>query len=223
MIRHEVLFQPIVRLADWEIVGFEALARFDDGRSPLAHLHDARSDGSLVELELRLIETALASCASLPKHLMTTVNASVETMLDPRLAEMLARDTSREWGVELSEMSAVTVYEGLRQVVSNLGLVLLIDDAGSRHSDVDRVSKSSPAVVKVDKGVLQRATDAVPDTRALREYRAAATAAGALALAEGVETPTQRRLLIDFGYDLGQGYLFGHPAPVEDWVARLPQ
>lgn len=217
---HQVVFQPIVRLANWEILGYEALARFDDGRSPVAHLYDARKAGLLVELELELIASALDAARSLPSQHLITFNSSAETVVHPQLAELLQNDRSHEWGVELSEMSAVSFYEGLQQIIHDLGVVLLIDDAGARFSDFDRVKKSAPSIVKVDKGVLQAASDAVPDSSGLIEFCAASHAVGALALAEGVETPKQVHMLLEHGYELGQGYLFGHPAPVEEWVER---
>lgn len=218
--RHEVVFQPIVRLVDWQIIGYEALARFEDGRSPIAHLYDSRKLGDLVALELDLIATAIEESSVLPPEHFVAINASAETLVDPRLATMLQANRSREWGIELSEMSAVSFYERLQEVIRDLGVVLLIDDAGARFSDLERVQRSSPAIVKVDKSVLQAATDAVPDSTGLMKYCAAAHEVGALALAEGVETPAQARMLLDRGYELGQGYLFGHPAPANAWSAR---
>jgi EAL domain-containing protein (putative c-di-GMP-specific phosphodiesterase class I) len=170
-VNHQVVFQPIVRLDDWAVLGYEALARFDDGRSPLAHLHDARKAGAIVDFELGLIETALELGRVLPSSHMITVNASAETLVHPGLAEVLKRDTSREWGLELSEMSALDAYDDLRQVVKDLGIVLLIDDAGARYSDLERVAKSAPAIVKVDKSVLHAATDSTPDTSGLKTFR----------------------------------------------------
>lgn len=220
MTAHQIVFQPIVRLADWQVLGYEALARFDDGRSPLGHLHDARGALDIVDFELGLIETAITECSVLPPGQLITLNVSVETVLSPGLGEQLRRDGTREWGLELSELSAVSAYDELRDAVRALGAILLIDDAGSRLSDLERVRVAAPSIVKVDKGVLLAATDEKPDTSGLRAFRDAATAVGALALAEGVETPAQARVLIEHGYELGQGYLFGHPGTAADWAAR---
>lgn len=221
MSAHQIVFQPIVRLADWQVIGYEALARFDDGRSPLAHLRDAREAGRLVEFELGLVETALEGGRILPPEHLITLNVSVETVFSDGLREALARDTSHEWGLELSEMSEVVAYDELRSVVRDLGAVLLIDDAGARHSDLERIAQAQPSIVKIDKGILLAAMDeVVPDVTGLWQFREAASAVGALALAEGVENPTQARLLLEYGYELGQGYLFGHPGTAEDWAAR---
>lgn len=219
MAEHDVLFQPLVRLADREAFGYEALARFSDGRSPLAHLFTARQSGVLVDLELSLIESAVSRATRLPEGAMVTLNASVETVLHPRLGDILGSDDSRTWGIELSELSEVTAYESMRRVVAELGAMLLIDDAGSSFSDLDRVSRSSPTIVKVDKAVLHAATDATADVTSLLDYRDAARAAGAHVLAEGVETPDQAQVLQEHGFEFAQGYYFGRPARAEEWLA----
>lgn len=214
---HSIVFQPIVRLDDREVVAYEALARFSDGRSPLVHLAKARAAGHLVHLELALIASATRAAAGLLPDVLVTMNASGETILDARLGPLLA-DRSHAWGLELSEMSAVDSYEQLRAAVKELGVVLLIDDAGVRFADMDRVLHSTPSIVKVDRSALQAAFGADGDRMALGRYGAAARSVGALALAEGVETPTQAKMLLESGFELGQGYLFGYPAPAADWV-----
>src|SRR5690606_9060566 len=52
-------FQPIVDVRAMRVVGFEALARFDDGGSPLDHLRVAEDRGQRAQLELQLIESAV--------------------------------------------------------------------------------------------------------------------------------------------------------------------
>lgn len=219
MVGHHVVFQPIVRIEDWHVVGYEALARFDDGRSPLAHLADARATGTLVDLELELIRSAVTACRTLKSDALITMNSSAETLADARLPEVLS-GRSHEWGIELSEMSAVSFYEGLRQTVRSLGVALLLDDAGARHSDIERVLNSNPSIVKVDKSVLQAAVDTVPDMAGLMMFCESAHSVNAIALAEGVETPAQAKLLQELGYELGQGYLYGYPALAEEWADR---
>lgn len=216
-VTHEIVFQPIVRLDDWQVVAYEALARFSDSRSPLTHLAEARAAGHIVELELELIASATKAAGELPPDVMVTMNASGETILDHRLGELLV-DRTHEWGIELSELSAVASYGVLRDAVKELGVVLLIDDAGARHADIERVMQSTPSIVKVDKSVLQSAFDPAGDQQALGQYGAAARSVGALALAEGVETPAQARRLLESGFELGQGYLFGYPASAVTWA-----
>lgn len=219
-VTHRAVFQPIVRLDGGGIVAFEALSRFSDERSPHDHVHEAREDGRGVDFELELIAAAIVDCRRLPDSVMVTLNASAETILDPRLAKMLG-DRSRAWGVELSEFSEVESYEPLRDVLGALGVVLLIDDAGTKHSTVARVMEARPSIVKVDKSVLDAASSAKPDRRVLDEYLRAARRVGAIALVEGVERPEQAELLREAGFQLAQGFFFGRPAPASEWAGTV--
>lgn len=216
-ISHRAVFQPIIRLDGGKIVAFEALSRFSDERSPHHHLVEAREDGHFVDFELELMAAAIVDCQQLPDTVMVTMNASAETILDPRLPEMLA-DGSHAWGIELSEFSAVESYEPLRDVLGALGVVLLIDDAGTKYSDIKRVMDARPSIVKVDKSVLDAATGPHRDRRALDEYLRASRSVGAIALVEGVERPEQAQLLMDAGFQLAQGFYFGMPAPASEWA-----
>lgn len=216
-VTHRAVFQPIIRLDGGMIVAFEALTRFSDDRSPLDHLFEAREDGRLVELELELIAASIVDCRPLPDTVMVTMNASAETILDPRLPGILV-EGSHAWGIELSEFSAVDSYEPLRETLDALGVVLLVDDAGSNYSDIQRVLDARPSIVKVDKSVLDAATAPHPDLRALDEYLQASRRVGAIALVEGVERPEQAQLLRDAGFQLAQGFFFGRPAPASEWA-----
>lgn len=219
--RHRIVFQPLVRLDDWSVFGFEALSRFDDHRSPVTHLGEASGAGNRVELELQLIEAALTAAADLPGGHLITVNASIETAHDERLVDIVRACRTHEVGLELDEASIVTDYESLAHIVRRLGVALLIDDAGSRNADLERVRNTSAVIVKLDRTLVQHCSVEGGDLGVLLSYIRAAHESGALALAEGVETVEQAKLLLDMGCDLAQGYLFGHPDTVEVWSANL--
>ncbi|WP_298863321.1 EAL domain-containing protein [Microbacterium sp.] len=213
-------FQPIVDLRSSRVVGFEALARFDDGVSPLEHLRAAEEVGQREDLELRLIEMAVEAASALPVSSFVTLNASGGTMTDPFLAEVLQR-AERSWGLELFEGSAPSECVAVREQVDRLGGFLLIDDAGTDFSDEDRIRQLRPDIVKIDGDLFRRSFDDTPACELIRGVVAAAHEVDARILVEGVEDAHQLETIVARGAGLAQGYHLGRPAPIEGVPAML--
>ncbi len=210
---HTVVFQPIVDLATGAVRGREALARFADGRTPLEHLAAARARGMRTRLELALARTAVTAARALPAHEKVSVNASAATLASPELEELF--DDSRTWGVELAETSDLPVAFSLADRCRALGVELLLDDVGAGRACREWVQSLRPDVVKIDRGVLWRASDG--DEEAAAEFDGfveAARRVGARTIVEGVERRAQARFAREHGADSGQGFLFGAPAPL---------
>lgn len=207
-------FQPIVRLRDMRVVGFEALARFDDGVSPLEHLRTAEQSGEREQLELRLIETAVVAAAALPRSAFVTLNASGRTMVDPFLAELLQRG-ERCWGLELFEGSPPEECRAVREQVDQLEGFLLIDDAGSAFADENRIRELRPDIVKIDRALFWDSLAGVDGRRRIDSILTAAGSAGARSLVEGIEDAGQLDAAVALGVDYGQGYHLGRPTSAE--------
>ncbi|WP_261165789.1 EAL domain-containing protein [Microbacterium sp. Marseille-Q6965] len=211
---HRIVFQPLVSARSGAVVGYEALARFDDGRPPAAHLADPRP--GIVELELALACSAVAAAAAIPAQYAVTINLSARSIAEPAMRSILPR--GRRWGIELLETSILDADSRVREHVDDLDALLLIDDAGTDQASVERIVALRPDVVKIDKSLVWRACaeathgEALADTLRLQAYLDAARSVGARTLAEGVETERHRRLAVDTGIDYAQGYLYGAPA-----------
>jgi len=212
---HHIVFQPLVAVREKTVVGYEALARFEDARPPVAHL--AAPPCGLIELELALARSAVAAASAIPRRYAVTINLSAATIAQPAMREILP--PGRRWGIELLETSILDADSRVREHVDDLDAMLLVDDAGSDHASVERVLELRPDIVKIDKSIVW---GACPDERGaadaelvarLHAFVAAARRVGARTLAEGVETEAHRRVAIDAGIDYAQGYLFGPPAP----------
>lgn len=213
------VFQPVIDLHAWRVAGFEALARFADGASPLGRLAEAEAAGRREELEIVLIRRAIASADALPDGVVT-INASGVTILRDDLADALAR-MSRPWGIELFEAHTPVDLATIRARVTELGGELLVDDAGTSHADENRIRTLRPDVVKIDRGLFWAAgTD--PAARARLEPIITATrGADARLLVEGVSEPEHVDLARDLGADLAQGFHLGMPTPAEEMPAAL--
>lgn len=207
-----IVFQTIVSLRDWRVVGFEALARFDDGAPPPHHLDRAEAMGIREELELLLIEQAIQAMDELPDGMSVTFNASGVTVLRPELAEML-RALTRPWGLEIYEGATTADLASVRERVTSLGGSLLVDDAGAVCADAGRITTLRPDVVKIDRSLFWKVTEDDDAKTQLEALLSAARAAGASVLVEGVSDADQVGLARALGSDYAQGFHLGIPAP----------
>lgn len=213
-----MVYQPIVDIGRKRITGYEALARFEEESSAAAPdqwFRDAHLNGLGVELELHAIETALRILPRLDKTLDIAVNASPETILDPRLATLFERTASTDRVVlEITEHAAVERYEAIAQCLKpyrERGLKIAVDDAGAGYASFRHILNLDPDRIKLDMS-LTRDIDADPARRALAAALIHFSAeTGSTLVAEGVETAAELTTLRELGVGTAQGYFLGRP------------
>ncbi len=217
--RFHSVFQPIVHLASGAVHGFEALTRFDDGRSPDEHFAEATAAGLTAELEMECARRALAEAVRFPTGSLLTLNFSPATMLRPE-ARVFLDATPMPLGIELTEHSAIIDYAALREVLLALPNVrLFIDDAGAGYASMRHILELHPDVIKLDISLV-RGIDRDEAKQALVVgMRGFANRTGMALLAEGVETPAEADALRLIGVDFAQGYHFSRPLPAASWRA----
>ena len=214
------VFQPVVRLVDGQIIGYEALARMPkaaEQRPPNEWLAIADAVGLRVDLEMACW-SAIAAVGPPPEDALLFVNTSPVTLVDRRL-EALKPALPHRLVLELTEQDAVGDYELLRerlQTWSNEGVRLAIDDTGAGYSSLQHVLQLSPDFLKLDRSLIS-GLDRDRSRRALVwSLVAFAREVGSTVIAEGVERPEELAVLREAGVHMAQGYLLGRPAP--PWV-----
>jgi EAL domain-containing protein (putative c-di-GMP-specific phosphodiesterase class I)/CheY-like chemotaxis protein len=215
-------FQPIVRLSDLAVIGYEALTRFADGANPQDCFESARRSGLGPELEMAVLEDALRAAAGLPDDSWVSVNASPSTIMDPQFGQVISRAGARIV-IELLETEPVDDTPDMLERVAGLPgqPMLACDDTGSGWAGLRQLVELRPQVVKLDRALVTN-VDKDPTRRALVSgLRHFTNEIGALLLAEGIETVEELDTLVALGVDLGQGYLLGSPMPMEA-IARRP-
>lgn len=230
--RLTLVFQPIVSVADAGIVGYEALSRFAESPSLTPDVWFAAADrlGLGSALEAEVLRRCLALRDSLPDDCFLTVNLSPHLLGEPAVHDLLLAeaDLSRIV-IELTEHVAVPdagVLATMRQVVTERGGLVAMDDAGSGYSGLQQLTVLRPHLVKLDRTLVDGA-DGDPLKLALAELLGElADRMDAWLLAEGVETWAELEAFARLGVPLYQGYLLGRPAPPwstldADTVARL--
>ena len=215
------VFQPIVRLADHSVIGYEALTRFDDGVAPDVRFAEAAALDCGIDLEAACLQAAVAAAEELPPGAWLTLNASAAFLLSGRLRAIL-RGVDRPVVIELTEYLAVDDYQALRQAAGSLGpaVSLAVDDTGSGFAGLRHLVELRPHVVKLDGGIV-RGIDGDPARQSLVAgmVHYSRLTQGHL-VAECVETIEERQVLAALGVELAQGYLFARPAPIGQIVVE---
>jgi EAL domain-containing protein (putative c-di-GMP-specific phosphodiesterase class I) len=212
------VFQPVVRLVDGAVVGYEALTRFRHTPDPALGFREAADVGLGAELELAAVRLAMSGRDRLPTGTWLSLNLSPATLLSPRCHRLLAQQPDPDrLVVEITEHAPVTEYVALlarTRGLSELGIRIAIDDAGAGFSSLRHILRLSPHLIKLDIEIT-RDIHLDPVRRALAQALVAfADNTGATLLAEGIERREEAGALIELGVKLGQGYLFGVPAPL---------
>jgi EAL domain-containing protein (putative c-di-GMP-specific phosphodiesterase class I) len=218
-------FQPIVRLDSREVVGYEALSRGPAGtrwQDPLEMFAAARAIGRAGELDwicrTRAYRHALA--AGLHPDLALFVNVEPATLREPcppDLAHLPVEAHGRlrivteltERGVAVDPAALLAAASGYRSAAHGVAL----DDVGADPASLAMMPFVHPDFVKLDMGLLHR-PDSPGAPRVVNAVIAHAERTGAAIIAEGVEREAHIGRALAMGATLGQGWLFGHPAPL---------
>jgi len=223
--RLEIHLQPVVRLSDDAVVGFEALARFRTNpyRPPDRWFADAHDVDMGTELELCAFRAALDHLAQLPPHTYLSLNVSPATVDAHDLGEVLRGVDPERIVIELTEHAVVSDYERLNTKLASLrasGVGLAVDDAGAGFASLRHVLRLTPTVIKLDRTL----TAGIDDDRGQMALAASlvrfADDTGATVVAEGIERPAEMACLREVGVGHGQGFLLAPPAAVSELVRR---
>jgi diguanylate cyclase (GGDEF)-like protein len=229
--RHEILvhYQPVVRLTDGSVQGFEVLARWQHptrGLLPAAEfLPIAEETGLVVELGHHVLDQALEAARTWPRELSLWINLAPAELANERLVETLADaldhagiDPGRvtvevtESSVLQSEESALEAMRRLRE----LGVSLTIDDFGTGYSSLSRLAEFPIESLKIPKPFVDRLIGDDADEAFVDAILRLGDSLGLAAVGEGIEHATQADRLRELGCLLGQGHFFGRPAPLEE-------
>ncbi len=217
------LLQPVVRLDDEQVVGWEALTRGPAGgplERPDLLFAAARAAGRTAELDLRALATAVDSAlaAGVGGDGALLLNAEPEGLAALRPGDLAAERRRLEAAgvrvvLEVTERALTTrPAELLRAVrlVRTWGWSLALDDVGADRASLALLPLLAPDVVKLDLRLVQERSS-VETAAIVNAVRAHAERTGALLLAEGIETAEHAELARALGADYGQGWRFGRP------------
>jgi diguanylate cyclase (GGDEF)-like protein/PAS domain S-box-containing protein len=234
-----ILYQPIIRLEDRAVAGFEALARWNHpklGRlSPIEFISIAEETGLIVELGMFVLERAsrqLSAWQRSSRHrdsLFCSVNVSSRQLLRHDLIQdlrtVMARAPLSRGSLKL-ELTESVVMENpehaaqMLQRIRELGAGLALDDFGTGYSSLSYLQRFPFDTIKIDQSFV-RTTAKGTRPVILRSIIALAHDLGMDVVAEGAETESDAVELSQLGCEYAQGYVFGEPMTAERARALL--
>jgi EAL domain-containing protein (putative c-di-GMP-specific phosphodiesterase class I)/GGDEF domain-containing protein len=215
-------FQPLCRLADGAIMGYEALIRGPQGSAlerPDALFAVSHQNDMDVELESLCLETIFGRLPRAVAASRLFVNASATLLRHPiflNARNLTAINKSHpDVVIEISEKEVVGDYSTFRSILDVLRgakLNIAIDDAGSGYSGLETILYLRPAYIKVaDSLVRNLETDPIK-REIITSLAAIGRRVNATVVAEGIERVEEHRALIDLDIEYGQGFLLGRPS-----------
>jgi diguanylate cyclase (GGDEF)-like protein/PAS domain S-box-containing protein len=220
-------YQPLVRLASGEIVGAEALIRWQDGERlvpPGDFLPLAERTGLMGPLSDWVLAEACEQAKTWRDRrldLYVSINLPPSFWQPTAMRHVLA--TIESYGlnpdrlmIEITEsgMMGVDSRANMDSVVDELherGLRLAIDDFGSGHSSLSRLGQMRVSTLKIDRSFVQDLPEDRNSAVLVSSIIQLARNLGLDPLAEGIETDEQRAFFLEHGCDLGQGFHFSRP------------
>lgn len=221
--------QPVVDLATGLVGGYEALVRWQHPVRGLVMPGEfiplAERTGAIRSLGAWILDESCRAVAAMPAPARrVAVNASVRELQSPDYVETVRGALERHavppelLVVEVAESAfdgqRTKVEETLRRL-RELGILVAIDDFGAGYSSLRRLETLPIDVLKVDGALLASLRDGAEESPILEAIVTMGHRLGMTLVAEWVETEHQAQVLRRLGYDLGQGYLFGAPQPVD--------
>ncbi len=232
----KLVYQPLCRIRDQQLVGFEALSRWhpDAGEDipPSVFVPIARQFNLTPLLFRHVLARALQELGpSLRRHpkMYVSVNAEPHDLAQPNVVRYLDA-LLREAGLGPSQIRIeVTEREQLCAVgkanigeLEAMGYKLLIDDFGTGSANFSHLAESPFQGVKIDRMFVTAITEDSPLRSVLPGMYQIARNLGMDVIIEGIETPQQASLLRELAADaVGQGWHYGYPLPTADAVEML--
>ncbi len=216
-------FQPIVRLADSRIVGFELLARstLEGLTSPADMFATANMLGQECSLSELMREVGVRKGLRLTDNPLLFVNTHPKEIVTADLVKSLheLRSIAEKMPlvIEIHE-AAITEKRQmlqLREALTELKMQLAYDDFGAGQARLTELVEFPPDYVKFDINLVRDIDAAAPGRREmLASLVGMVNRLGIIALAEGIETKAESETCNRLGFHLGQGYFYGKPAPL---------
>jgi EAL domain-containing protein (putative c-di-GMP-specific phosphodiesterase class I) len=229
-----VYYQPIVGFDRAEVIGIEALLRWEHPQfgvlTPAQFLHLAEDTGLIVPIGTAVLHAACRQAAQWAREatdcpaLTVSVNLSARQVsasdllgtvtqavavsgLEPRL---LVLEVSEATLLDHAARCAPALHE-----LAMLGVQLSVDDFGARHTSLRMLRDLPVSSVKIDRSFVTGLGTDVDNSRLVAAVVAYAHAFGAEVTAQGIDTSRQLSEVRSLGCDRGQGFYFAYPQPGE--------
>ena len=234
-----VQFQPIIRLEDMRVSGFEALVRWQHPErgliTPLEFIPVAEETGLITDIDVWVLDEScrfLAQWRGMGEHardLTVAVNLSGRDLAreslirDIRSSLSSAGLTAKDMQLEITESTLLQSGDVAAETLNalrTLSMKLSVDDFGTGYSSLASLKSQPIDSLKIDRSFVADMESSPESMEIVRTIIGLAHLLGLEVIAEGVETTEHLTILKNLDCDYAQGYLFSRPLPPEE-VSRL--
>jgi diguanylate cyclase (GGDEF)-like protein len=221
----QLAYQPLHSFQDGRLLGFEALLRWPEGwspQSPAVFIPIAEESGLINSVGAWVLQTACRTAAHWTHPLKIAVNLSPVQFRHGDIVSVV-EEALKQSGLdperlELEVTEGLWIQDGdcaLDQLVRlrRMGVSIALDDFGTGYSSLAYLWKFPFDTVKIDRSFVNEMETEPKAAVIVNTIMGLGKSLGLTITAEGVETPTQARILREAGCDQAQGFLFGRPLP----------
>ena len=235
-----LVHQPIIDVGLGEVVGFEALMRWDrdDGSSisPAEFIPIAEETGTIVPIGAWALLEALTHLSEwiasgiCPRDATMAVNVSPRQLSDPNFVNLVsealtrAHIPARQLWLEVTEGVMIAQPDQALDALTklcDLGVRVAIDDFGTGYSSLSLLQKFPIHCLKIDRSFISGVADNADARSLVRTIIAMCESMGLDIVAEGVESVRQLQVLGEMRCAKAQGYLISHPVPPESIASTV--
>lgn len=232
-------FQPVINIDNQEIVGFEALTRWNSPEHGLVRpdlfMGIAEETSLIIPLGHWITRTAIEEFSRLkkelkaagkPTKLFCSINVSGRQFADPEFFDILQKACwagkirPQEIKLEITERVLVTgqfVFDWIKKC-TDIGYSVALDDFGTGYSSLSYLAQIDANNIKIDKSFVQAMEEDQKTYVIVESVINMAKGLGKTIIAEGIETESQYKILKKMGCEYAQGYLFSRPQKIDDII-----
>jgi EAL domain-containing protein (putative c-di-GMP-specific phosphodiesterase class I) len=234
----QVYYQPIVRLPDKEIIGVEALVRWNHPQRgiifPAEFIHVAEDTGLILPIGKYVLQEACAQVKAWRKgkhpSLWVSVNLSGRQFQDQNLLSLIQQNLTNIGlsgdGLHLEITESVAMKDLSRSAtilneLDQLGIKISLDDFGNGYSSLGYLNRFPIKILKIDRSFIKDIEESRNSEAIISAIISLSHALNLDVVAEGVETEEQLAFLQSNACDKIQGYLIGRPVPASQLESML--
>ncbi len=217
----EYAFQPIIDIKTKAIFAHEALIRGPNGEGAYTILSKVNNDNRY-RFDQACRVKAVRTAAELKLKGMLSINFMPNAVYRPELCISTTLEAAKKYNFpasniifEFTEQEIVEDTAHLLNIVSEykkLGFKTALDDFGAGYAGLNLLANFQPDIIKIDMSLIRDVDTSKSRQIIVKAITRMCEELNVTVLAEGVETTNERDILLNFGINLFQGYLFCKPA-----------